>query len=273
MRVSGADAVDRYLAVPADGVRLRYRDEGHGPAVLFVHGWTLDLDMWDPQIAALRDRFRCVRFDRRGFGLSDGIPSLERDVEDALTVCRALCVERFACVGMSQGARIALYLAMHEPGTLESMVLDGPPYLFDESGICAQHDSRPSTWRSVQDFRMQWRHHPLMQLVAAAPDNRLLLERMIERYPGRDLADDTRQDSLTFTTDALRAIRIPTLVLGGEYDLPSRLAAANELTRALPRATRAVVSGAGHLPNLDNPQAYNILLGDFLGRRPARKEV
>ena len=62
-------AADRHLSVP--GARLRYRDEGAGPAVVFVHGWTLDLDMWEPQ-APLAAQLRLVRFDRRGFGLSSG---------------------------------------------------------------------------------------------------------------------------------------------------------------------------------------------------------
>ena len=47
---------DQYLQV--EEVRLRYRDEGAGPALLLVHGWTLDLEMWDPQVAGLRDAFR-----------------------------------------------------------------------------------------------------------------------------------------------------------------------------------------------------------------------
>ncbi|HYL69994.1 MAG TPA: hypothetical protein VEY89_01675, partial [Candidatus Dormibacteraeota bacterium] len=59
---------DQHLTV--EGVRLRYRDEGQGPAVLLVHGWTLDLEMWEAQVAAWRDAFRLVRLDRRGHGLS-----------------------------------------------------------------------------------------------------------------------------------------------------------------------------------------------------------
>lgn len=269
---SGAVHEDRYLAAASGGVRLRYRDEGRGPVVLFIHGWTLDLDMWDPQIIALGDRFRCIRFDRRGFGLSDGIPSLQRDVEDALALCRALRVQRFACVGMSQGARIALHLAAREAPTLSCVVLDGPPRLRptsrpDESDVPTvgnYHD--PSRQQSLEDFRAHWRLHPLMQLRAANRENRALLDRMIERYPGRDLAAQVMSESLLVDAPALRAIRTPILIVNGEHDLQSRLDAAADLALALPTATRAVVAGAGHLPNLDNPRAYNALLADFLSR-------
>jgi pimeloyl-ACP methyl ester carboxylesterase len=264
---SSGDA-DRYLPVRVDGLRLRYRDEGRGPAVLFIHGWTLDLDMWDPQITVLGERFRCIRFDRRGFGLSGGTPSLQRDVEDALTLCQSLDVKRFACVGMSQGARVALHLAQHDPAMLSCVVLDGPPHLLatSESGTPPNESHDPARQQSLEDFRAQWRRHPFMQLRAADQHNRFLLDRMIERYPGHDLGDHTTPDSLPVDARALRAIRTPTLVIGGEHDLQSRLDAAAELTLALSEASRAVVADAGHLPNLDNPRAYNALLGAFLHR-------
>jgi pimeloyl-ACP methyl ester carboxylesterase len=99
---------DRYLTT--DGVRLRYRDEGRGPPVLLAHGWTLDLEMWEPQVAALRDTFRLIRFDRRGFGLSSGHPSVLQDIADLGVLCDRLAIERIALVGMSQGARAAMGL-------------------------------------------------------------------------------------------------------------------------------------------------------------------
>jgi len=76
--------VHRELQVP--GARLRYRDEGSGRAVVFVHGWTLDLDVWEPQLP-LAAELRVVRYDRRGFGLSSGDPSLAHDVSRSHTWC------------------------------------------------------------------------------------------------------------------------------------------------------------------------------------------
>ena len=63
------NSAHRELQLP--GARLRYRDEGAGRAVVFVHGWTLDLDVWEPQ-PPLAAELRVVRYDRRGFGLSTG---------------------------------------------------------------------------------------------------------------------------------------------------------------------------------------------------------
>ncbi len=116
---------DRYFTT--DGARLRYRDEGRGPAVLMVHGWTLDLQMWEPQVAALRDAFRLVRFDRRGFGLSSGRPSGSQDIADIRALCAHLSIERVALVGMSQGVRAVMGFARAAAPAVSGLILDGPP--------------------------------------------------------------------------------------------------------------------------------------------------
>jgi pimeloyl-ACP methyl ester carboxylesterase len=261
-------AVGSSESLAADEVRLRYRDEGQGPAVLLIHGWTLELEMWEPQVASLRDRFRLIRFDRRGFGLSEGTPSLRGDVEDALELCRSLGLKQFACVGMSQGARVALQLALEVPEWLSCLVLDGPPDFLATSAESdfptLGEDQNISPRETMRLFRERWRRHPLMKLWRADPPNRALLDRMLDRYPGLDLDAGTTQNNLPVDARELRSIRIPTLIIGGEHDLQNRRKAADELARALPVAERITVPGCGHLPNLDDPQAYNRILSDFL---------
>src|SRR5262245_7806954 len=95
---------DRYVEI--NGARLRYRDEGHGDAIVLIHGWTLDLDMWEPQVGPLSSRFRVLRLDRRGFGLSSGEPGLADDAADVVALCKFLGIAHAAFVGMSQGARV-----------------------------------------------------------------------------------------------------------------------------------------------------------------------
>src|SRR5580658_9580711 len=96
-------AQDQFLQV--EGARLCYRDEGAGPPIVLVHGWTLDLEMWDPQVARLRDAFRLVRLDRRGHGLSTGSPAAGQDASDLSSLCQHLGLEDVSLIGMSQGAR------------------------------------------------------------------------------------------------------------------------------------------------------------------------
>src|SRR5690242_14341866 len=99
-----------YQELDTPGARLRYRDEGQGRDMVFVHGWTLDLDVWEPQ-APLASHLRMVRYDRRGFGFSTGQPSLAADVADLRVLIERLGVNSPLLVGMSQGARVVLEFA------------------------------------------------------------------------------------------------------------------------------------------------------------------
>src|SRR5262245_41870061 len=107
--------------------RLRLRDQGRGPAVVFIHAWTLDLDAWQPQATALADSFRVIRYDRRGFGLSEGVPGRAADARDLGRLLDHLGLESAMLVGASQGARVALAFALACPERVRALVLDGPP--------------------------------------------------------------------------------------------------------------------------------------------------
>ncbi len=87
---------------------LRVRDQGAGAPIVFIHGWTLDLDSWEPQAAAFAGSHRVVRYDRRGFGLSEGLPGRAADAEDLGRLVDQLGPGAVTLVGVSQGARVAL---------------------------------------------------------------------------------------------------------------------------------------------------------------------
>jgi pimeloyl-[acyl-carrier protein] methyl ester esterase len=260
---------DHYLPVP--GALLRYRDEGRGAAVLLVHGWTLDLEMWEPQVAELGGSFRLVRFDRRGFGLSSGQASLASDVQDALAICKGLKLDRLACIGMSQGARVALHLCRLVPQRISCIVLDGPPRdLADDSG--GGEDVPLGEYRElvaageIATFRRRWAGHPLMQLETRSPQARALLGQVTARYSGNDLLRESPAAEGRWDRAITASLRTPALVLTGEHDLPARVRAADALAEALPIAQRTVISAARHLPSLDNPLSYNAVLRAFLER-------
>jgi pimeloyl-ACP methyl ester carboxylesterase len=265
---TGAHSADRYFT--NDGVRLRYRDEGRGPAVVLVHGWTLDLDMWEPQLAALRGTFRVVRLDRRGFGLSSGRPSLDGDVADLDALCRHLELGRVALVGMSQGARAVLAFAAAAPARVACLVLDGPPDI--DAGAAVEADVPVARYRAmlrsqgIDAVRREWAMHPLIQLRTGDAGKRRLLNSMLGRYPGADLLDAPVSVGAAPGPIRPESVANPVLVVTGEHDLAGRVKAAETLARRLPHAERAVIPEAGHLPNLDNPDAYNNLIGAFLIR-------
>jgi len=271
-RFAGNEAVDQYLT--CSGARLRYRDEGSGPAVLMVHGWTLDLEMWEPQVAALRDAYRVIRLDRRGFGMSSGRPSIAQDVADIRALCGHLAVGRAALVGMSQGVRAVLGFALMQPQSISCLVLDGPPdhgrTSSADDGVPLGHYRALMSAQGIAAVRKEWTMHPLVSLRTADPRMHEILNSMIMRYPGTDLVDLSTAGDALASPLPVDSIDLPALVITGDQDQASRTRAANILAAQLPGAERAVIRSAGHLPNLDNPKDYNTAVRRFLERHAAR---
>ena len=263
-----AQRSDPYLET--NGVRLRYRDEGQGRAVLLVHGWTLDLDMWGDQAATLAAQFRVVRLDRRGFGLSSGLPSAAGDHAVVLALCEHLGLDSVALVGMSQGAGVVLEFARCYPRMISCIVLDGPPQLAAQ-GTLGSPDIPYTYYRElaqtqgVEAFRREWSGHALARLRTLNPETRALLAHMIERYRGGDLIE--RETPAGGPQSAgFESVDRPVLVINGEFDLESRKRFARQLSQLLRRIEYAEIPDAGHLCNLDNPRAYNETLRRFLER-------
>jgi 3-oxoadipate enol-lactonase len=264
---------DRCLDV--SGARLRYRDAGRGEAVVLIHGWTLDLDMWEPQVRALAQRFRVVSFDRRGFGLSSGHPGLAADAADVRALCQHLGIARAAFLGMSQSARVLERIISAEPQLVSALVFDGAPDMSPD-GRLTSNDVPLADYAALvraegmEAFRKAWAAHPLARLVTTDSRMHELVKRMIARYPGKDLgngADAAGSDPepAPATVD-LASIRVPVLVLNGELDLETRRRAGDQLASLIPAAQRALIPRAGHLSNLDNSITYNDTLLRFLGR-------
>jgi pimeloyl-ACP methyl ester carboxylesterase len=256
---------DHHLDTP--GARLRFRDEGAGPSLLFIHGWALDLELWQLQAGELAASHRVLRFDRRGFGLSTGQPSLQADARDVITLLDHLAIERVVLVGASHGARVALRVALASPARVAALVLDGPP---DELGggrgaltveLPLEEYRRLARSGDIEALRRRWSEHPFTQLVNPDAAPRQLVSRMLARYSGADLLQPAE---ILPPLGSLDPLSMPIRLINGEHDLASRRASSEALARALPRATYVSIPNAGHLPSLDNPDVYNGVLREVV---------
>lgn len=257
---------ERHIEV--EGATLRVRSAGEGSAVVLVHGWALDLDMWQRPMELLADRYQVIAFDRRGFGCSSGVPSIEQDVQDIDRVLDSFAISRTAIVGMSQGARVALRWALKHLERASCLVLDAPPaegWLQPLGGREVPIDEYRKRIRheGIDAFREMWLQHPFMQLHTSETWAHELLRAMVMRYRAADLFEDELSPLPLLSRHDLRRVNVPTLILSGEHDSEQRRAIAHRLAQELPDARLSVLSGAGHLAALDDPGAYVQVLHDF----------
>lgn len=242
---------DRYLE--RDGARLRWRLEGSGPAIALLHGWALDLQSWNPAAELLAAHFTVLRFDRRGFGLSSGLPDNQCNAADLHALLDTAGIERVVLLGMSQGARLAIHYALLQPARVRALVLDGAPSTESTEPELPMAEYR-ALLQTQGEAALQRRilRHPLMRLQVADASARQLLEGILSRYRGLDLLQTLpRRKAIDPATIAL-----PTLIINGEFDSPARRDAGQRLQQAIPGAQRMELPGAGHLALLDDPRKY-----------------
>jgi len=259
------------LALP--GARLAYQVTGEGPAVVLVHGFGLDMRMWDLQAGPLAARFRVVRYDCRGFGASGPFdPAIGyTHAGDLLALLDHLGIERAALAGLSFGGRVAMQAALAAPERVAGLilldaVLDGVPWDPGSAGALDE-TARQARGRGLQAGREAWLAHPLFAAARREPLAASSLAAMVAGYPGQHwIGHDPHQQDGQRPIDALEHLALPVLVAVGEQDVPGFLEMSAVLARRIPGAQYRVVAGAGHMINMERPAVVNELLAGFLGQ-------
>lgn len=247
---------------------------GEGTPLILLHGWTLDHRMWAPQVAALAGEHLLVMPDRRGCGRSTAPPDLAREADDVIAIADALGFDRFALLGLSRGAVVALDAARRYPARLTGLVVSGAPLpalVAREEVIDLERFRALAAAGDLAALRAEWSRHPLMATRSA--EAAALMAAILADYDGRDLlVPATIPDAPRVV---LAALSMPVLAMTGEHDTPWRRACARALAAVAPCARHVEVPGAGHLANADNPAAFNAAVATFLRScaRPSDKAL
>jgi 3-oxoadipate enol-lactonase len=252
------------------GARLVYEVAGNGPAVVLIHGFGLDLRMWDPQAAPLADRFRVVRYDCRGFGASGPLdPAVPyTHAGDLVALLDHLDIDGAVLAGLSFGGRVALQTALAAPDRIRGLVLldavlDGVPW-DPESARALDEVARQVEAGGVRAGREAWLAHPLFAAARERPDLAAALAAMVAGYPGQHWLGQDPHRQTRSPIDVLEGVTVPTLVAVGEHDVPGFREMSAVLARRIPGAAYQVIAGAGHMVSMEQPAAVSELLTQFV---------
>jgi 3-oxoadipate enol-lactonase len=239
------------MHVDVNNARLWVEEAGHGPAVLFLHFGLGDHRVFDPEVRALADEFRCVAYDRRFVGRTEAPAEPYSDVEDVIGLLAALGVERAALVGLSGGGKLALDVAFAHPERVSALA----------------HIAAPVTG-------IRWADE-LEELYAGADTPELEAEVDLQVWAPLG-ADDFFRELLRTVHDspeaavaatnppvALEEVRVPTLVVTAKHDPESLQNAGREAARRLPHA-RLIEVDSDHYLTLREPELVTKLLRDHL---------
>ena len=258
-----------YKTVQVNGVELAYRFDGpeNGHVLLVANSLMANGSMWDWNVSAFSDRYRVLRFDKRGHGKSSVVPgpySIAQLADDAVGLLDALKIEKAHFMGLSIGGMIGQQLGARYPERVYSLSLcntasEMPPRsLWEDRFQTAQTKGLAGL---VDGTIQRWFTAPF---IARAPQDiekvrQMILGTNVDGYIGcgsavRDMAQSTM----------LLKIKAPTLVLSGRHDPACTVEQGIVLNRLIDGSRMVIIEDAAHLSNIEQPAVFNKVVREFI---------
>jgi 3-oxoadipate enol-lactonase len=255
------------MKAKVNGTELYYEVSGKegAPWLILSHSLACTVRMWDPQVAAFKDRYRILNYDLRGHGQSAapaGPYTLDMLADDVLGLMKELRIERATYMGLSIGGMIGQTLALRQTRPFDKMVLADtghaqPPEAikqWEERIRIAQAQGMKPLVPSTMErwFTPAFRESPQAKKIAE-----LIANTSVAGYVGCGQAIMKLN-----TTARLKEIKLPVLAIAGDAD-PSA-PGTRHIGETVPGAKLVMIPNAAHIANLEQAATFNQALRDFL---------
>jgi pimeloyl-ACP methyl ester carboxylesterase len=260
---------------PVNGLHTTFFDVGAGVPLVLLHGFPFSKEMWRPQLAPLSKRCRLIVPDLAGFGESEPIPAVKgpahpaRLADQVSVLLEQLRVPSAIICGLSMGGYVALSLARRRPTLVRALVLANTRATTDtEEG----KQNREKTALAVLEKGPSYLVETLMPKLLspnASPEVRDEVESMIRLCSAESAASASRGMARRDDSQGLlRKLEVPVLVISGSADALIPLADSEAMVGLCKQGKLSVLEGAGHMSNLEAPDAFNKSVLDFVDALP-----
>ncbi len=278
------------FALTDDGVRLYFEETGSGHPVIFVHEFAGDFRSHEPQLRHFGKRYRAIAFNARGFPPSD-VPehvssySQARAADDILAMLDHIGERRAHVVGLSMGGFATLHFGLRHPERALSLCIGGCGYGAEpdqREKFRTEADAIASAIRTegMIAFAERYAYGPTrVQFENKDPRGHAEFKAMLAEHSAVGSANTQQgvqreRPSLYTMVDEMKRLSVPTLIITGDEDWPC-LHPAILMKQTIKTAALAVIPNSGHAINIEEPEEYNRIVGDFLaqvesGRWPQR---
>lgn len=256
--------------VPVDGGRIYYESAGSGEPIVLIHDGLIHHEIWDAQFAYFSNTYRVIRYDRRGYGKSSLPTAPYSNIDDLTSLFDHCGVEQATVFGMSAGGGLAIDFTLAHPEHVSALVLAGAvvsgygytEHMRTRGGRIDLAEMAADPEKIIQYFGWEDPYE-------ISPDNIAAKERclqLLQEYPHNARLELQRlaRPPERAAVRSLSEIRVPALVLVGEHDIPDVHAHAGAIEAGIPAAKREIIYKAGHLIPLEQPEAFNAAVMNFL---------
>ena len=246
--------------VEVEAGKLYYEECGTGPdAVILIHDGIVHSAVWDDVWPTFCKRFHTIRYDRRGYGRSPASTRWYTETEDLAALLRDRKVNHAILVGSSHGGELSIdftlqYSALVRQLVLVGAVISGLPYTdhFLDRGMS---NSQPFEKNDVPGGLANWAKDKYLLASGHDAAKKRLLELLTANPQDMTHSDYARPTQAAL--HRLKEIRVPTLILVGDADIPDVHAHAGAIEAGVAGSKRVVISDAGHLMYLEKPEEFS----------------
>jgi 3-oxoadipate enol-lactonase len=256
-----------------EGAQLYYEVAGTGHPLLLIHAGVADSRMWDDQFELFAQHYRVIRYDLRGFGQSKVPAGQFSNSEDIVNLLRFLEVQKASIIGISFGSKIALDFALSYPDMVDALVLGAPsvggyPSSEDVQRFNEEEDAaftRGDLAAATEINLRMWVDGPKRTPEQVNPDVRERVRIMQHHAFTVPYPEDAEELPLTPPAiTRLAEIHVPTLIIVGDYDIPSKIAVTDYLATTIPGAQKVIIPGVAHMVSMEQPKTFNRVVLAFL---------
>lgn len=268
-------------ATTDDRVKLWYEETGAGTPIVFVHEFAADHRSWEPQMRHFGHRYRCITYGARGYPPSE-VPespasySQNRATDDIAAVMDHLNLDKAHVVGLSMGGFATLHFGFRHPRRALSLTVAGCGYGAEKDQQARFRSEVETVAKFLKDegmakFAEKYAYGPTrVQFENKDPRGFAQFKKELAEHSALGSANTQlgvqgQRPSLYDLLDKMRALTIPTLILTGDEDWPC-LAPSILMKREIPSAALAVMPNCGHTINIEDPDQFNRIVGDFIGQ-------
>jgi 3-oxoadipate enol-lactonase len=248
---------------------IGYEEAGSGLPLVLLHAFPLDRGMWQPQIAPLAGAARVVALDLPGFGESPSAPFTIEGVADVVAEFFAeRKISKAVVCGLSMGGYVALALARKHADKIAGLILADTRAGVDDTTAKANRDKSIALATEKGSAALFDTMLPKLlseSTLGGKPDVVQCVKALAAKQPSASVV--AALAALRDRPDAnpgLKSIAVPTLVIVGEYDAVTPPLAAANLSAQIRGSKLVHIPGAGHLSNVENPEAFNAAVREFL---------
>lgn len=247
---------------------LYYEIAGAGEYIVLLHDGMVDHQIWDEQFPLLVKNYRVVRYDRRAYGKSSDLQSNYSPVEDLNQVFIQLKIDKAIVFGMSAGGGLAIDFALKYPDKVDGLVLVGAVV----SGYGYSHHMKTRGGR-IDNSYFSDQQKLLRYMIDIDPyeiyGENVFAKEKVKKIFGTNPRLNRENGFIALRAERpavkfLSEIKVPTLILVGEFDIPDVHAHAGVIEAGITNAKREIISKAGHLVPIEQPAAFNEVVFKFL---------